>query len=202
MQVDKLISAAQKILVTDPYDKGHDICHHFKVMHNCLEIIVAEDIKGVNLDYLQLAAWWHDVDRKTKDHPRFMSSAKMLGFSDEEIAEILTIINGHSYSDERSDILEAKILFDADKIEYVGHARWLYITVSIKNDEMGLDKGIKYALALNERIAYVMENINFKHTKKMLKQEFKQLQYLRDNNLLIQEINEKIDWNLLKGLLL
>jgi len=200
MNIEGLIKVAQAKLITSPFDQGHDLVHHYKVWENCFEIIMAEKLIEVDFDNLQLAVWFHDVDRDSKDNPTFLRAAKDFALSNDEITNVLDIMNAHSFSDERSGKLEAKILFDADKVEYIGYSRWLYISNAIKNGDMSLESGLKYAEALNGRMEYVVANINFNRTKVMLKRNLDATIFLKDKGLLVKEVSTRIAWNLLNGL--
>lgn len=85
-------------------------------------------VKGANMEILLTAALLHDigvpVDRKKHYEaalPKAQAFLGELGFREDEIRRILHIIEAHSrYGGPDPQSFEAKILQDADAIEYVG----------------------------------------------------------------------------------
>lgn len=201
MNIAPLIKDAQQKLTNSPFDEGHDLVHHYKVWENCFEIIMAEKIQDISLEFLQLAVWFHDVDRTSTDHPTFVESAKRHSLTQDQIDKVLSIINSHSYLDERGSDLESKVLFDADKVEYIGYSRWLYISNAIVNGDMPVEVGIKYAEALNSRMPYIVNNLNFARTKLMIKRNLDAAKFLYDKGLLVKEVADRIDWVMLMNLI-
>lgn len=113
-------------------DAGHDFNHVMRVYELCLNL--ARKIKNIDLDILRLAALLHDIGgvEELKDksgklcHAR--ESAKMaqkilkkFGYSQEKIDKIIHCILAHRYrTGVRPKTKEAKILFDADKLDALG----------------------------------------------------------------------------------
>lgn len=113
-------------------DAGHDFNHVMRVYELCLNL--ARKIKNIDLDILRLAALLHDISgvEELKDksgkvcHAR--ESAKMaqkilkkFGYSQEKIDKIIHCILAHRYrTGVRPKTKEAKILFDADKLDALG----------------------------------------------------------------------------------
>ena len=109
----------------------HDWDHTKRVLNLCLHIQKAEI--GVDLEILQIAAILHDIGRPEQDksmgkicHARrgvelareFLES---LDYSPEKIDAICHCILAHrSRNKIRPESLEAKILFDADKLDSIG----------------------------------------------------------------------------------
>ncbi len=106
--------------------ESHDLSHFLEVKEIATELALRE--RGVNLDVLQAAALLHDINRSNEKYHAIRSAeeAKIIlpqfGFSAEEIKEICHAIRAHSRSSLREEprTLEAKILYDADKLAGVG----------------------------------------------------------------------------------
>jgi len=110
---------------------AHDIEHVMRVYNLALKLAEGED---VDLDVIKAAVLLHDIGgEKERDDPTGMTdhaveSAKMaepilrdLGFSEEKIMHICDSIITHRYKTGKlPKTKEAKILFDADKLEIVG----------------------------------------------------------------------------------
>jgi HD superfamily phosphodiesterase len=124
----KLIEFAKKYLEKQPFDIVHDLEHHEQVVANCLDIIKQEGLQP-DMDVIITAAWWHDVEKsyETKNSADktivfFRKTAEIFGADDEFINQCVDTIQQHSFSQPQRT-LEGKILFDADKIEYVNDGR-------------------------------------------------------------------------------
>ena len=110
---------------------GHNIDHVMRVYNMALHL--AENEK-VDLEVIKLATLLHDIGgKKETDDPtgktdHAVESAKMakpilekLGFSDDKIRHICDCIVSHRYkTDNKPKTLEAKILFDSDKLDAIG----------------------------------------------------------------------------------
>jgi uncharacterized protein len=128
--IDEVKKFAEKCLTNDS-DPAHNIEHVMRVYN--LVIKLAENEK-VDLDVIKIAVLLHDIggtkERKDPsgktDHA--VESAKLakpflkkLGLSKDKIEHILNCIVSHRYrSEQKPKTLEAKIVFDADKLETVG----------------------------------------------------------------------------------
>ncbi|MFA5392490.1 MAG: HD domain-containing protein [Candidatus Paceibacterota bacterium] len=113
-------------------DAGHDINHVLRVYDLCLKLI--QGLKGVDLEILQLAALLHDIGgpKELRDktgkvcHAR--ESAKMaqkilknLKYSQGKIDKVIHCILAHRHrTGVKPETKEAKILFDADKLDALG----------------------------------------------------------------------------------
>ena len=113
-------------------DAGHDINHALRVYDFCRQLAKGE--KDINLEVLQLAALLHDIGglRELKDktgkvcHAR--ESAKMaqkilknLKYPQEKIDKVIHCILSHRHrTGVKPETKEAKILFDADKLDALG----------------------------------------------------------------------------------
>lgn len=113
-------------------DPGHNMEHTMRVYNVCLEL--AKDVHGVDLEVIKYAALLHDIGGKKEiedksgktDHA--LIGAEMvrpilreIGFNEEKIKHIQDCIVSHRYKTENNPkTIEAKILFDADKLDAIG----------------------------------------------------------------------------------
>ena len=111
---------------------SHDFSHVMRVYNLCLSI--AKEKKNVDLEVLKTAALLHDIARRKEDIDRAgkidhaILSAKMaekilkdLGFAKEKIKKISHCIETHRFKGRlKPKTIEAKILFDADKLDVCG----------------------------------------------------------------------------------
>jgi uncharacterized protein len=127
VKIEKLRQQVERMMVCP----GHDINHVMRVYNLCLNLA-----KGQNVDkeMLQAATLLHDIggekeilDKSGKtDHA--VESAKMaepilkkLNFPMEKIKQIQDCIISHRYKNSHEPkTLEAKLLFDADKLDALG----------------------------------------------------------------------------------
>lgn len=107
-------------------DSAHDNEHVYRVLYNALEIAKSED--GVDYDVLIASCLLHDIGRKEQfENPSLVGSKKAYDFLIEHGFEIgfaekvKHCIQTHRYrNNNQPQSLEAKILFDADKIDVAG----------------------------------------------------------------------------------
>ena len=123
-----LAEKVEKALSSSP----HDMEHVNRVYKMCLRL--AEGKEEVNFKVLRTAALLHDIARVKEDQD---SSGKIdhailgasmaeellqeLDFTGEEIEHVKHCIVSHRFrSEHRPETLEAKVLFDADKLDVIG----------------------------------------------------------------------------------
>jgi uncharacterized protein len=129
-KIEKTKKFAEKYLAKDK-DSAHNIEHVMRVYN--LAIKLAEKEK-VDLEVIKIAVLLHDIgsDKERKDPSgktdHAVESAKLakpflekLGLPKGKIELILSCIISHRYrSETKPETLEAKIVFDADKLETAG----------------------------------------------------------------------------------
>ncbi len=111
-------------------DSAHDQEHIYRVLYNALDIAKTEE--NVNYDVLIAACLLHDIGRREQfDNPalchakvggdkayRFLTEH---GFAADYAEEVRQCIRTHRYRrDAQPQSLEARILFDADKLDVAG----------------------------------------------------------------------------------
>lgn len=111
-------------------DSAHDREHVYRVLSNALDI--AETEAGVNHDILVCACLLHDIGRKEQLENPALCHAQVggdkaycflleHGYSKEFSAQVRSCIRAHRYrQSEPPETVEAKILFDADKLDVTG----------------------------------------------------------------------------------
>lgn len=111
-------------------DSAHDKEHVYRVLYMALEIAKTE--KNVDYDVLICACLLHDIGRKEQfENPRLCHAQvgadkayRFLtenGFGEEFAKRVSKCIRTHRYRQEdQPESIEAKILFDADKIDVTG----------------------------------------------------------------------------------
>jgi len=111
-------------------DSAHDREHVYRVLNNAL--LVAEEEQNVDYDILICACLLHDIGRKEQlEDPKLCHAAvgsekayRYLtenGFSAEFARQVGDCIRTHRFrKNDPPQTLEAKILFDADKLDVVG----------------------------------------------------------------------------------
>ena len=111
-------------------DSAHDKEHIYRVLHHALEIAKTEE--HVDYDVLITACLLHDIGRPeqfadpslchavvgSEKAARFLAS---LGLEQDFILKVCHCIRTHRFTNRQTpESLEAKILFDADKLDVVG----------------------------------------------------------------------------------
>ncbi len=123
-------SLLEGFMLTCMDDSAHDKEHIYRVLYNALEIAKAEG--HVNYDILITSCLLHDIGRKEQFKNPSLSHAIIgsqkaydflteHGFEAEFAEQVKQCIQTHSYRQGHpAQSLEAKILFDADKLDVVG----------------------------------------------------------------------------------
>lgn len=109
---------------------SHDWEHTERVLNMCMHIA---SVEGGNIDIIRAAALLHDIGRHVQDKSKGTVSHALIsvsmarpileryGFSPEDIAKTLHCIETHRFrTGDEPKTLEAKILFDADKLDAIG----------------------------------------------------------------------------------
>ncbi|MDR2899887.1 MAG: HD domain-containing protein, partial [Clostridiales bacterium] len=111
-------------------DPVHDKYHVYRVFNAAMDIACHED--NVDMDVLIAACLLHDVGRKSQaENPNICHALKgsemaydyllATGWAEEKARHVRACVSSHRYRDNNSpESIEAKILFDADKIDVVG----------------------------------------------------------------------------------
>ncbi len=115
------------------FDEAHGLPHTVRVLCNVYNILAetSEKLEKERLEDLVIATLLHDIGRgieeEAEQHHAVISAQlasrilQLLGFSEERIDRIKTIILEHSYSlGNRPSSLESCILSDADKLDALG----------------------------------------------------------------------------------
>ena len=111
-------------------DSAHDGEHIYRVLSNAM--VIAREETGVNYDILISACLLHDIGRPDQirdpslchaavGSERAYAFLKDNGFSSDFAATVRDCIRTHRFrKNDQPESLEAKILFDADKLDVVG----------------------------------------------------------------------------------
>jgi uncharacterized protein len=113
-------------------DAGHDMDHTMRVYNTCLEL--AKSYPDADLEIIQYAALLHDIggqkeiQDKSGGTDQAIVGAEMagpilreFGLSEEKIKHVQECIISHRFkTDNQPKTIEAKILFDADKLDAIG----------------------------------------------------------------------------------
>jgi uncharacterized protein len=148
-------------------DAGHDMNHVMRVYN--LALTIAKNEKDVDLEVLQAAALLHDIGgHKEMSDPtgrtdHAIVSAEMsepilakLGFAGGKIKYIQDCIISHRYKTEnKPTTIEAKILFDADKLDSLGAIGVARAFIWIEKNHANIYKKVD----IDE---YIKENMNGK----------------------------------------
>ncbi|HHZ19346.1 MAG TPA: HD domain-containing protein [Firmicutes bacterium] len=127
-----ILNAVKTIVEKELSCAAHNLDHVHRVYATCLRL--AEGEPGVDLEVLQLAALLHDIARVREDTDptgqidHAVAGAQMAGeilaglqYNPEKTAAVVECIRTHRFrSDCPPQRLEAKILFDADKLDVLG----------------------------------------------------------------------------------
>ncbi len=159
-------------------ENAHDKEHIYRVLYTALEI--AESEKDVDYDVLIAACLLHDIGRKEQfDNPKLCHARvgaekayKFLnenGFSQEFANRVSACIDSHRFRGNNTPkSIEAKILFDADKIDVcgtMGIARTLYYNSTLGEPLYNLDENRNVLRGEEDKNASFFQEYKFKLEK-------------------------------------
>lgn len=173
---NRLVQFAQDYLKESPFDAGHDLEHHARVVGHCKRIVKEEKL---TLDWkaLETAAWWHDIERKDldKNNKLLRNVARENGISMDLADRAIGILNKHSFGNEQDD-LESNVLFDADKIEYVSVQRYERVFEAVRQGAMSKEVWNRYKTKLGERIPHIPTMLHFSVSKQIFRDQLAEVQ--------------------------
>lgn len=153
------------------FDSAHDLVHHEAVTENAKEIIDSERLRNkCNPSVVEVSCMIHDlIDEKRGDVEGMKIKAKELivngggsvGFAD----EVVRVVEAHSFGKSQGESIEAEILYDADKLEYVSIDRFKLVIAAVKSGQMSTVKLEEYKSIWKERILKVMPSLHFDISK-------------------------------------
>lgn len=130
VKYEKIVEIIEKELTCS----AHSLDHVYRVYNNCM--LLSRDEKDVDMDVLIPAALLHDIARVKEsedktgkiDHALLGSEMaadilKELGYEEDKIKHIKHCISAHRFrTGNEPKTIEAKILFDSDKLDVLGAA--------------------------------------------------------------------------------
>lgn len=165
VNVVELIIEAQKQLIKKPFDLAHDITHHYRVQEEALKIIEEEGL-DLDEDFISICAWYHDLGGRRGENSSLIHSLIEKHVKDpKSIEKIIQIIKEHSYGETQTS-LESKVLFDADKLEYVNPIRLKWFLKAYDEGYLSKKVYIQYKKEWTERIKNVEGQLHFSYTKR------------------------------------
>lgn len=177
-----IILEAQRQLVLRPIDLAHDITHHYRVYEWSLKINNSERL-NVDEDLLAVCAWYHDLGGRTGENAKLIRDLIDKHTDDKSfIDKVVKIVQEHSFGKTQSG-LESKILFDADKLEYVNPFRLLWFLKAHKEQLITEEKYKQYKKEWNERIGKVKKMLHFRYSQEEFSMLLSAAEKIMKNNL-------------------
>ena len=174
----KVILLAQKELIENPYDLIHDIRHSYHVYINCLEICEKEKL-SLNLEVLEVCSWWHDLDREKDVSEKLIRILKQNNFNNKFINKCEEVINSHPFGS-KQESLEAKVFFDADKLEYVNPLRFKQLLQAVKDEYISQRRIKQYKKEWYQKTGKVEKMLHFPFTRKKFTSLYKKAEKVID----------------------
>jgi len=160
-----LIIDIQKHLILKPYDLAHDITHHYRVYEQSIRIADEEKLM-INRDIVIICAWLHDLEgRKGEDLKETKKILRKNHLDVDIVKKIINIIKEHSLGKKQS-ILESKVLYDSDKLEYVNSFRLMNFIKAAQDEYIDVKKYHQYKKEWWKKIDEVGETLHFVYSKK------------------------------------
>ncbi len=161
--MNKLIDKAKRFLKNTPIDAAHGFEHHKAVAENCKKIIEAEHLM-VNAQAVITAAWWHDVESRRGATDLLEKEMKKVHLDKQDFKTIASIIHSHTYG-KHQETMEAKVLFDADKIEYFNPQRLKRVLKDTQRGVLPVATLSAYYHNWLERHKTILESLHFNYSR-------------------------------------
>jgi hypothetical protein len=191
-----LIKKAQMNLLKNPQDTMHDISHHARVVDLCNQLIVAENLTGVDKDIVEVSAWWHDVSiSKTDNEDTRREVYKTVDYLKPLVSEINfkliqdAIIN-HEFGS-TPKFSEGQILQDADKLELLSITRVDSAVDGVLSGSLQKDKVLQtMKYFLDNWLPEMLNNYHFEFSREYHKEKIKEfLKYLKNAEGIIKNLS-------------
>lgn len=164
VNLTSIIRSVQNKLLKNPIDLVHDINHHYRVFQEGLIIVESEKLK-IDKQLLTIVTWIHDLfDRKGKNIKAIEKFLLTEIKSTEYRFRIISIIQEHSYN-KKQTTLESKVLYDADKLEYVNPYRLLWLNQIHTDRYISSNKYYRYKEEWHKKVINIIPNLHFEYTK-------------------------------------
>lgn len=165
INIAPILQDAKKRLTLHPVDAAHDASHHARVADWSMKIVQAE---GLNVDQplLTVAGWLHDIeDRRGKKTKIIRQILRNNNCAEDFINRVIFIIGEHSFG-KRQTAQESKILYDADKLEYVDPRRLNSFMQAAKDGRLDEKTYLKYQKQWAARAYTIPDSLHFNFSKK------------------------------------
>lgn len=164
---------------------GHSFDHLRRVRDNALSI--AKNYPEIDKDALEAASLLHDIDQSQKNEESHAKDSaamaekimKDLGYDKKFIKKVSQIIVEHSTENiVKKSSIEAKILFDADKIDGLGAIGIARVFLLCGQKNMVIEKAIRW---YRKKIEISKQNLQTKEGNKLFKKKIKYVEnFLRE----------------------
>lgn len=179
---ERLVSIAQEKLENQPFDEVHNLDHHTKVWGNCKAILESESLDDLDQKTLEVACWWHDIERGTEDNATLDQVLQENGAQSDFAQKVRKVVDEHTFGAEQT-CLESEVLYDADKLEYLSIDRFDDLM------KMSEEKIKHYISASQERISEVWNNLHFPSSREEFKRRFKEIsKFAKDYPVLLESV--------------
>ncbi len=191
MEIDKIFADSDRKLKENPFDCIHAEIHHDRTLDNCQTIVLREKLTGFDSDALNIAALWHDVEKGSEKHGLLRKSMQEAGANRTFIRKVVDIIDSHTFGC-KQESLEAKILFDADKLEYLSIDRLQVLLTAFNSGKISPEKFNYYKKEWTGRIKTVGKSLHFSYTRRRFREELPKLRSFMKKNPLTKDMAESI----------
>lgn len=174
LDIDPILERARQFHKDHPMDAAHDLRHHEAVWENGLLIVKEEGLEGeCDLPVLEVAMMLHDAidgkrgEEEVKENTTYVRQLILNGGGGSDFADkVIAIIKVHSFNEDQGESVEAKILYDADKLEYVSKSRFQIALAAKKSGKMSQEKLEEYGSMWRARIGGVGDSLHFESSKR------------------------------------
>lgn len=165
MHSREVINEAKRRL-EHPIDAAHGVEHHRAVAGNCARIVEAENLT-VDEDVLTIAAWWHDLETQRGGTGILREYLLANGYPAKTADSVCEIVEEHTYGQKQTSI-EAKVLYDADKMEYFNPERMKQAIQDARRSVLPIAILKKHYGSWSQRYRQTLESFYFPYSRQIV----------------------------------
>ena len=182
LNITSLILSIQLQLIQKPLDLVHDVSHHYRVYEECLKIAKSEKLH-VDHKLILIASLTHDLFDRNGKKVNVLNIFLKKQIKDKNYRiRIIRIIQEHSYK-KKQTTLESKVLYDADKLEYVNPFRLMWLNQIHKDGYLDRKVHNDYKNTWHDRAPFIIPSLNFEFAKYKYKKLFPVALKIINNNI-------------------
>lgn len=179
-------SARIKIESVNP-DALHDWDHHQAVLNAVVLLTQREQLEAsIDLCALKIASAWHDFEKAGLKKEEIEEVISFLDAPEDLTEKVFQIITEHNYTG-KPQSLEAKLLWDADKLEYLNPKRLVKRGKELQEGKISIHRYWETIEIWQNRIGEIYQKLHFNSSKEIFTDKLNRLIELSKDSPILQD---------------